>query len=221
MEIDDLIIGYQRFLKNYLSDSNKENLDKLSLSQSPKVLLIRCCDSRLEPTIITKAPMGSFFTFSCIANLVPEYDIGLITTNHPVVPAIYVAIEELNIKNIIVLGHSNCQGCKKIINNDWINSFYIQYFAKFYNHVSNALITKDINNNELDKFEFTEHEAIKFSINNLATYPFIKSKLKDENFKMHGWYFNIKTGELEVLDNKGDFVSVEKFYATEKNLQSN
>ena len=89
----------------------KAHFEKLAKEgQFPKYMIISCVDSRVDPNSMFKTEAGDFFIHRNIANLVPPYD--YLTEHSGTIAAIEFGVTALNIKNIVVMGHSGCGGIK-------------------------------------------------------------------------------------------------------------
>ena len=183
---------------------NKSWFKKISNEgQNPSTMVISCCDSRLHVTSIFGADYGEFFIHRNIANLVPPYNPN--GDHHGTSAAVEYAVKELDISNIIIMGHSNCGGikagyelCKSnkkekemIFVNKWLNILK-PAFHKIFNN--NQDIPDDLGINNLEK------ESIKFSINNLIDFPFVKEGVEKNTLILHGVWHDIGTGNIELLD---------------------
>lgn len=206
-EVKKLIEGYKRFYKeNFIT--NKNDLFKgVQKSQNPKTLIISCSDSRVDPAILTNAEIGDIFVIRNVANIVPPYQPEW-DSKHGTSAAIEFAVNYLNVKHIVVLGHSDCGGIKALVDNniDMDDKFsFITDWIRTYEDIKTK-IPKDTT----DKYLFCEQEGIKSSLRNLMTFPWIKEKVKNDNLHLHGWYFSINDASLAVLDEKnGTFDKIE------------
>ena len=167
--------------------------------QSPKVLVIACSDSRVDPSIILGAEPGDLFVIRNVANIVPPYEHDL-SSCHGTSAAIEYAVNHLQVEDIVILGHSHCGGIRALVDdreNDHTfidNWIYIVEDAKF-----------EAAHRHLDHEEscaFCEKAAIGISLHNLETFPFVKEKLAAGKLRLHGWYFSIETGALETVETR-------------------
>ncbi|HOM05353.1 MAG TPA: carbonic anhydrase [Candidatus Kapabacteria bacterium] len=188
--MDNLLLGVKQF-KDELYPEYKQLFESLKSQQSPHTLFIGCSDSRLIPDLITRSMPGELFVVRNIANIVPKYRISeeyLATTS-----AIEFAVLGLNVKNIVVCGHSNCGGCRALVQ---------QYQFKNMPHTIKWLeqikeIVDNINIFDQDNmFELIEKQNIILQLQNLMTYPFIKERFEEKTLQLFGWYFDIGTGTV-------------------------
>ncbi|MFL1781231.1 Carbonic anhydrase [Candidatus Hepatincolaceae symbiont of Richtersius coronifer] len=208
-EVDKLLLGYQRFLVKY---KNRHNplFNSLQNQQNPKILLIGCCDSRVDPAILTDADPGDIFVIRNVANLVPPYEEKW-DSKHGTSAAIEFAVKNLQVEHIIVLGHSNCGGIKSLVNGDNAHNISNQFsFIKGWIDIIRDIISYMPKDLSVEKqIKYCEHEGIKVSINNLISFPFIEEKINNNTLKVHGWYFNLEEISLYILDE--DFREFKKY----------
>lgn len=178
-------------------EKNKELFKKLSGAQDPHTLFIGCSDSRVVPDLITKSLPGDLFVVRNIANVVPHYRKSseyLSTT-----AAIEYAIKVLNVKNIVVCGHSNCGGCRALFFKDE-EMKDIPHTKKWLELLKNSKIkVEQIVKNYNDKKDIewlVEQENIIEQMNHLLTYPFIEERYNKGKINIYGWYFHIGTGRV-------------------------
>lgn len=198
-EISRLLAGHRSFRQKYFVD-NPELYRRLHQDgQSPKVLVIACSDSRVDPSIILGAEPGDLFVIRNVANIVPPYEHDL-SSCHGTSAAIEYAVNHLQVEDIVILGHSHCGGIRALVDdreNDHTfidNWIYIVEDAKF-----------EAAHRHLDHEEscaFCEKAAIGISLHNLETFPFVKEKLAAGKLRLHGWYFSIETGTLETVETR-------------------
>lgn len=208
--INKLIAGYKKFrLEHYEINNTYDPL--VIYGQKPKFLVIACSDSRVDPAIITGCKPGEVFSVRNIANLVPPYKEQ--TRYFSVTSALEFGVNQLGVKDIIILGHSCCGGIQATLEFDFNTS------PDNYNHIHSWLqIAKEAKNiteaecqsNEFEKkLHFCEKTSLKISLNNLKTFPWIIEKVRKKELNLHGWYFDLATGIIERYDDeKKKFISL-------------
>ena len=187
MPLPDFLIDRYIDWKNNYFEKNKLLYEKtVSEGQKPKVMVISCCDSRVQATSIFGSNIGEFFVHRNIANLVPPYNLG--EENSGTSSAIEYAVKTLKVSHIIILGHSNCGGikygyqlCCGEKNNDYE---FIDQWLKILKKSFNNL---NFNLQENDKIKYLEKESIKNSIKNLKSFPFI-DKLIQKKKNYNSWF---------------------------------
>ena len=191
-----LFDGVKEFTSNDF-EYNKELFQQLSASQKPHTLFIGCSDSRVVPNLITKTMPGELFVIRNIANIVPFYRESneyLATTS-----AIEYAVMALDVKNIIICGHSNCGGCKALY-------FDESELENIPNTKRWLLLAKDAkskaekmieeSNIPLDKDKIVEQANIVLQLNHLLTYPMINDRHHSGKLNIYGWYYEIGSGKI-------------------------
>jgi carbonic anhydrase len=195
----NLIAGYQTFTSQRLPTEQSRFRELSERGQSPEVMVIGCCDSRVSPEVIFDASPGELFVVRNIANLVPVYqpDGGA----HGVSAALEYAVQVLKVKHIVVLGHAQCGGIRAFVDNaaplspgDFIGR-WMSMFIKPGEKV-------EIRDHETmtDFATRIEKAAVFRSLENLTTFPFVRAAIESGALQLHGAYFGIAVGSLSVLD---------------------
>jgi carbonic anhydrase len=186
---------------------HRELFQELGRKQNPHTLFIGCSDSRIVPNLMTNTLPGELFVVRNVANLVPRYresEEFLSTTS-----AIEYAVQVLQVKTIIVCGHSNCGGCSALYADD---DFFrgIPHTRKWLELAApiKQKVLAQLPNAEFGAREWlTEQYNVVEQINHLLTYPFVKARYDAGELQLHGWYYIIETGEIFQYDSeKGFFV---------------
>ena len=196
----DLIEKYYIWKGDTFS-KNKDSFEKLAKEgQSPQYMIISCVDSRVDPNSIFNAKAGELFVHRNIANLVPSYD--NLTEHSGTIAAIEFGVCSLNIKKIIIMGHSGCGGIKngfhmykenKLVENSAIPNWLkilIPAYKKLSNEDGKMMV------GELGKI------SILTSLENISDYPFLKKGLDTNDINLYGIWNDIGTGSLEVYNQK-------------------
>jgi len=196
--LDRLRAGYQKFTEAYFSGDNDTFKELVAKGQSPEVLLIGCCDSRVSPSIITQAEPGEIFTIRNVANLVPPYTPGEAESYHGVSAAIEFAVRHLEVKHIVVLGHSQCGGIKALMQSEVLNEkdSFISTWVSIVKAAKDKVNAQFPDLSMEQKCHICEQEALQISLDNLLTFPWVKSKVMAQKLFLHGWHFDLDTGSL-------------------------
>ncbi len=196
VKISTLLDGYQNFYKKYFIE-NPEFYQKLvKEGQNPRTLVIACSDSRVDPSILLNTKPGDIFVICNVASLVPPYE-NDDSSCHGTSAAIEYAVKHLNVENIVVIGHSDCGGIKSLMKEKQEPHSFINHWLSIADEAKqNTLSHKEIPSHHC---ELCEKEAIRCSVRNLQTFPFIKEKLAQGLISLHGWYFNMNTGSIEII----------------------
>ena len=194
-----LIDGYRDFLTGRMPIERDRFRELAKRGQSPAIMVIGCCDSRVSPEVIFDAGPGELFVVRNVANLVPVYqpDGGA----HGVSAALEYAVSVLHVKHIVVLGHAQCGGIRAFIDNaeplspgDFIGR-WMSMFIKPGEKVGQR------DHETLQDFIVRIEKAAVFrSLENLMTFPFVRIAVERGELQLHGAYFGVAEGSLSVLD---------------------
>ncbi|KAF0186248.1 MAG: carbonic anhydrase [Hyphomonadaceae bacterium] len=206
---NQLIERYRNF-KSSVFERHSEHYSGLAIGgQSPEIMIISCCDSRVDPETIFSARPGDLFVVRNVANLVPPYETQ--GSYHGVSAAIEFAVLNLQINHLIILGHSGCGGISVALDSDNAIQTEANFISKWMSILDepkakimeNTAQTHDHQCHELGL------EGIKHSIKNLRTFPFVRLLEKRGKLRLHGAIFDIEHGQLSVLnETSGEFLGV-------------
>ena len=199
--LNALIDGYRRFRTNEWQ-KERERWSDLAEGQSPKVMVIACSDSRVEPAIIFDARPGEMFVVRNIAALAPPYE----TTpgHHGVSAALEFAVTQLEVEEIVVMGHGSCGGCAAALTGQFDEAEHGagRFIANWVTMLDEARDAVTAQHPELDAKAFLEMElrGVQVSLANLRTFPWIAEREAAGKLALHGCHFSINDGKLYVLD---------------------
>ena len=198
-EFTALVEGYHRFRSDaYVRQ--KARFDALaSEGQSPPVMIISCCDSRVDPATVFDTVPGQVFALRNVANLVPPYETG--GGLHGVSAAIEFGVLGLAVSHIVVLGHAQCGGITAALNGGDLGQAG-QSFIDGWVDIVRAARDDVLARSPADPQRELELAAIKVSMSNLRTFPFIAEQEQAGTLRLHGAYFGIADGVLHVLDER-------------------
>lgn len=206
---DKLIAGYQRFREGYYQ-KNQAQLFKLAQEgQFPKIAIVSCSDSRVDPSIILDCEPGDLFVIRNVANLVPPCEDT--DSYHGTSAALEFAVTGLKVECIIVLGHTQCGGIKALIDSagkkvdkSFISKWMLQLESVRDDIAANPAL-KDNNN----RYDCCEKEGIKQSIDNLMTFPWVKERVENGELQLHGWRYDLYSSQLCAMDKEsGTFIRI-------------
>jgi len=194
-----LLDGYRTFTTQRLPTEQNRYRELSERGQSPEVMVIGCCDSRVSPEVIFDVGPGELFVMRNIANLVPVYepDGGA----HGVSAALEYAVSVLRVKHIVVLGHAQCGGIRAFI--DKIaplspGDFIGRWMSMF---IKPGEVVEQRNHETMQDFATRIEKAAVFrSLENLMTFPFVRTHAERGDISLHGAYFGVAEGSLFVLD---------------------
>src|SRR5436853_5369080 len=204
-----LIDGYRTFASQRLPTEQSRYRDLSVRGQSPETMVIGCCDSRVSPEVIFDAGPGELFVMRNIANLVPTYQPD--SAAHGVSAALEFAVNVLKVKHIVVLGHAQCGGIRAFIDKTAPLSpgdFIGKWMAMF---IKPGEQVERRDHETMQDFTVRIEKAAVFrSLENLMTFPFVRTHAERGNISLHGAYFGVAEGSLFVLDQATkEFRSVE------------
>ena len=194
-----LLEGYLTFTSQRLPTEQTRYRELSERGQSPAVMVVGCCDSRVSPEVIFDAGPGELFVVRNVANLVPVYapDSG----THGVSAALEYAVNVLQVKHIVVLGHAQCGGIRAFI--DKIKplsagDFIGKWMSMF---IKPGEVVEQRDHETMAQFvERIEKAAVFRSLENLMTFPFVQKAVDSGQMQTHGAYFGVAEGSLFVLD---------------------
>jgi len=197
--IDQFIAGYQRFHENYFV-GDEPLFGSLSQGQNPDTLVIACSDSRVDPAIVMDAKPGDLFVVRNVANLVPPYEKG--GGYHGVSAALEFGVTGLNVRHIMVMGHRQCGGIKALAHGvpEGIDGEFIRPWVSIAEPALKQVHQRHPNATPAEVACACELAGIIVSLENLMTFPFIKSRVEAGTLTLHGWYFDIETGVMSAYD---------------------
>ncbi len=201
----DLIEGYGRFRATEWHVEHKRWAE-LAEGQSPKVMVIACSDSRVEPSNIFDAKPGEMFVVRNVAALAPPFE----TTpgHHGVSAALEFAVTQLEVEEIIVMGHGLCGGCAAALTGQFDDAISGEgkFIADWVSLLDGAREHVVARHRELDGQAFVEMEleAVRASLANLRTFPWIAEREAGGRLSLHGCHFSVADGKLYVLDEAED-----------------
>lgn len=181
---EKLMQGYQVFRKKYATGDQSIMQHLAYHGQKPETMIIACCDSRVDPSLILQCEPGDLFIVRNVANIVPPYESD--EGHHGTSAALEFGICYLNVKNLIILGHSQCGGVQALLNSASLkqNDFITRWVSLIDTHTS------------IQDADVYAKEALSISYRNLLTFPWIQERIAQKKLAIHLWFFDIKEGEI-------------------------
>jgi carbonic anhydrase len=199
-EFAALIDGYRRFrLGSYREQ--RERYDRLTQGQAPKVMVIACSDSRVDPSRVFDAEPGQMFVLRNIANLVPP--LSAIKGQSSVAAALEYAVTGIHVHHIVVFGHARCGGIAAALAGDFDNPVagrHVHAWMEFIAPARDAVRAACALSPDVDAQRALEQASVRLSLQNLRSYPFVAEAEAEGIVKLHGVIFDIGEGLLKVLD---------------------
>lgn len=197
----DLVAGYRRFRERGWVEQ-RERWAELVEGQSPKVMIIACSDSRADPAQIFDVSPGEIFVVRNIAALVPPFETG--GGYHGVSAALEFAVTQLEVEQIVVMGHGMCGGCQAALSTSFAGAAHGEggFIGDWIGLLdeARARVIEQTGAIGHDAVHAMEHEAVKASLQNLRSFPFVTDREGDGRLSLHGAWFAISEGVLHLLD---------------------
>lgn len=192
--ITTLLDGNRRFVSDVFA-KEQEFYASLTSSQRPTVLWIGCSDSRVPVNTITQTKPGEVFVHRNVANIVATNDWNLSAV-------LEFSINHLNIPDIVICGHYGCGGINALDDDEqddkyipiWLNNAY-----KARERVDEKLRGLHIDLDKEQRLRLIVEENVRLQLEHLQEYPFIRRALQHGGIKLHGWVYDMGTGEIRVL----------------------
>lgn len=204
-QFEHLLNGYRRFCRDRWS-ADRERWRALREGQQPDVMVIACSDSRVDPAQIFDVDPGQIFVVRNVAAMVPPFE----TTpgHHGVSAALEFAVQVLKVKEIVVMGHGMCGGCKAALTREMHGTEPGEggFIADWIGLLDDARdpIAAKLGTESREAQRAMEEAAVRVSLANLRTFPCIRRKERDGELALRGAFFAIADGVLHVLDDAED-----------------
>jgi carbonic anhydrase len=192
----NLVEGFQRFREQHFERNDGLFQQLVTEGQTPKTLVVACCDSRVDPALVLDCEPGDLFVIRNVANLVPpaEGRAGL----HGTTAAIEYGVRILGVEHIIVLGHAHCGGIGTLVKTGGINvpGSFIDDWMRLVESARSSVIAEMPHASLAEQVRACEQRAILVSLDNLMTFSWVRDKVASGHLSLHGWYFDIEHGQL-------------------------
>lgn len=198
MPLTRILQGVNQFHDKYFQD-HQELFEELSQGQSPDVLFITCSDSRIDPFLITQSPPGRLFVMRNVGNIVPSYGAASIAES----AAIEYAVQALGVKDIIICGHSHCGAMRGLLQvGNLAETMPMVYsWLKTHGEATRRLVMDNYSHEAPDRLlKIAIEQNILTQIENLETYPVVRSNLHSGKLSLHAWMYEIETGSVYAFD---------------------
>ncbi|MBT5158025.1 MAG: carbonic anhydrase [Rhodobiaceae bacterium] len=194
----DLVDGYQTWKKQGFERQAAHYLDLAENGQSPRAMVISCCDSRVQATEIFGAQSGDFFLHRNVANLVPPYAPN--SDFHGTSAAVEYAVKALKVPHLIVLGHSQCGGVQACYNMCTHGVAAAQSDFEFIGHwlemLRPAYARLGASSDETSRIVEMGQQGVLGSLENLMSFPFVAEAVGAKALSLHGLWHDIGSGTL-------------------------
>ena len=216
MPIPELMAGWQRFRTGRFREQ-RALFDRIAREgQRPRVAMIACSDSRVDPAIVFDCDPGDLFLVRNVANLVPPYEQS--GNYHGTSAAIEFAVRVLGVQDLVVLGHTQCGGIRALLEGAPMAGEPMPFLTRWMTLAEEARVAA-LSAHGLppeERAALCGRLALRVSLRNLLTFPAIRDRVASGALRMHGWCFDLKDGVLTLLDDAANrFVPVDGDAASE------
>ena len=202
-DIDTLLKGYQKFRERYYGDSNLLFEDLVRLGQRPKILMIACSDSRVDPALVLNSQPGDLFMIRNVANLIPPFEDD--HAYHGTSAALEFGICVLGIRHVILFGHTQCGGIQSLLESspqEPLQKNFITKWMELARPAHQAILDFHQERSPEEKIILCGQYSLINSLKNLMTFPWVNEKVHEGNLMLHAWNFDLSRGKLEAFDPK-------------------
>ncbi|MEH6559419.1 MAG: carbonic anhydrase [Oceanicoccus sp.] len=205
--------GVIRF-QNEVYPQKKELFEKLSKGQAPEALFITCSDSRIETAMITQTDPGELFICRNAGNIVPPH----MTQAGGMTASIEFAVAALEVPHIVICGHTECGAMKGAMDLDSLAS--LPHVKEWLSYTKAAVDVVDAiapeGASDETRMQLLLEQNVILQLQHLKTHPSVAARLAKGNLRLHGWVYDIKTGDVKAFDEvENKFVPVDARYAKE------
>jgi carbonic anhydrase len=198
MSVTGLIQGLNAFHSDYFT-TNRELFERLSNGQAPEVLFITCSDSRIDPCLITQSQPGELFVMRNVGNIIPSYG----AASSAEAAGVEYAVAGVGVRDIIICGHSHCGAMKGLLQIGTLSEQMplVYDWLKRHGEATRRLVLDNYANVEPERLlKIAIEQNVLTQIENLETYPVIRSKLHSKQLNLHAWMYEIETGKVFAYD---------------------
>ena len=201
--MEKFIAGYRQFRESFFKENLGDIQDIMAKGQSPKAMMIACSDSRIDPSLKFGVEPGELFIVRNVANLVPVFDPD--GHAHGTSAALEYAVRTLKVEHVIVMGHARCGGIGALMAAPQAGDFVAAWMKIAAPARERALRTSS---DPVTAQRCCEQEAVRISLDNLLTFPWVKERIEAGKLETHGWYFDLETATLSILNKQTDTFDV-------------
>jgi len=194
--LDSILQGYRSF-REKIEKNELPHLTDLATAQSPKIMVITCCDSRIELGTLFGVQPGEIFVVRNVANVVPHQERD--TSSHGVSAALEFAVKFLKVEHIIVLGHSNCGGIRALCKQDQKTEYIHRWVHHIHEAYERLISSGEIWKEEGRLLSELEQENVALGIERLMEFDWIREAITQSSLQLHGWYYEMNTLSLKKI----------------------
>ena len=215
---------YNRNTSLYEGENKSVIQDLVKDGQKPRFAVVACSDSRVDPATVLQTGPGDIFVVRNVAALVPPYEEGEREEGgreeggryySAIAAALQFAVTSLSVDHIIVIGHAHCGGVKAMVGKhikamvdkqkggeeeggEEEGGKFITAWILLLRDACKRAWAADPKLDEDALERASERQSVRLSLENLTTFPFIKAAVGDGRLSLHGWYFDISEGTLDI-----------------------
>ena len=191
--MERIINGVEKFRREEYPQ-NAEFFKRLAAKkQQPIALFITCADSRVHPNLITQTEPGDLFLLRNAGNIIPPH--GTVVAGEAA--TIEYVIEVLNVRNIIICGHSQCGAMQALIARDGVDK--LPAVREWFSHAEATRRIVEHKYADLspeEKAVAATEQNVLVQLNNLSTHPSVAARLATGELHTYGWYYDIGSGRI-------------------------
>lgn len=204
--------GVVRFQNTVYPEKN-ELFERLSKGQSPEALFITCSDSRIDTAMITQTDPGELFIIRNAGNIVPPHT----TQTGGMTASVEFSVAALQVPHIVVCGHTECGAMKGAMNPEGLDSLpQVKEWLNYSRAAVAAVKEMAPEADEETRMKMLLEQNVLLQLQHLKTHPTVAARLAKGDLTLHGWVYDIKTGDVVAWDEaENKFVPVDKRYASE------
>jgi len=197
-----LLEGNELFRKSHFRENKDRLLNLAQHGQHPKILFIGCADSRVIPSMITNAAPGDLFVLRNVGNFVAPYKPS--DDYHATAAGIEYAMNALGVSDVIVCGHTRCGAIDALLNGvgpdkkRFIHARTWLTLGERAKRMALGALGEDADRGEL--LTLTEQLSVVTQLDHLLTYPYVDEGVAGGRLHLHGWMYDIETGEIRYYD---------------------
>ncbi|MEO1251202.1 MAG: carbonic anhydrase [Pseudomonadota bacterium] len=210
--MDRIAAGVVRF-QTSVYPKKRELFDKLAEGQAPRALFVTCSDSRIETAMITQTDPGEMFVCRNAGNIVPPYA----ETASGVTASIEFAVAVLKVRHIVICGHTECGAMASLLDRKSLE--HLPHVSQWLGEAQPAVDRVDASSPQCsadERIRRVTEENVLVQLENLATHASVRAAVEAKRIALHGWIYDIKTGDVSEYDEaKAAFVPIAEKYAEE------
>lgn len=206
--MEKVISGIARFQQQAFEE-RKDLFAELANGQSPEVLFITCADSRIDPNLITQTDPGDLFICRNAGNIVPPHA----KASGGMTASVEFGVAALGCKHIVVCGHTDCGAMKGALNPGALDD--LPHVQNWLDHARAAVEVVKAKHGHAghEELNAVTEQNVLLQLQHLRTHPVVASRISSGEISLHGWVYDIETGDVNCYDDTQDaFVPVHERY---------